>query len=118
MSRDYRVYLDDILESVQKVDRYLSGISFEAFENDSMRIDAVVHNLQIIGEAARKIPDEIRFKYPQVEWRKIVGFRNNAVHEYFRVNLDTVWAIIEEEIPKLKVQISEILEQEDKSDSR
>lgn len=93
MSRDYRVYLDDMLESVQKVDSYLNGISFEAFENDSMRIDAVVHNLQIVGEAAGKIPDEIRSKYPQVEWRKIVGFRNNAVHEYFRVNLETVWAI-------------------------
>lgn len=80
-----------------------------------MRIDAVVHNLQIVGEAARKIPDEVRSKYAQVEWRKIVGFRNNAVHEYFRIDLATVWAIVQEDIPKLKAQISEILEQEDKS---
>ena len=74
MPKDFRVYLDDILEASKWIESYLSGITYEQFSNDRMRIDAVVRNLQIIGEAVRRIPSEIQAKYPHVEWRKINSF--------------------------------------------
>jgi uncharacterized protein with HEPN domain len=74
-----------------------------------MRKDAVLHNLQIIGEAAKKIPEEMYLKHPEVSWRQIGSFRDILVHEYFRVNLEVVWSIIQNNLPELRSQISEIL---------
>lgn len=70
MFRDYRLYLEDILEAIQKIQQYVAGVSFEEFTKDSMRVDAVLRNLEIVGEAVKKIPDNVRDRQPAVEWCK------------------------------------------------
>lgn len=90
MPREYRVYMDDILEASTKIRQYTAGYTMEEFAADSKTVDAVMRNLMIIGEAAKKIPDEIRSKYPDVPQRDMVGTRNIVVHEYSGVKLDVV----------------------------
>lgn len=110
MSRSHRLYLEDILQSVNNIRSYAGDLSFEELIRDKMRVDAIVRNFEIIGEAAGKIPEEIREEYPTVEWRKISDFRNVLAHEYFQVDFDIMWDIIENKLPELIRQVSDILE--------
>jgi len=101
MSRRETLYLGDIQESCEKVLRFTKGMTYKDFVNDDLHFDAVLRNLEIIGEAVKNISDETRQKYPDVKWRKIAGFRDIVAHEYFGVNEETVWDIVEKEIPAL-----------------
>lgn len=101
MSRDYQLYIQDIKLSCQKIIRYTSDLDFEHFFSNELVYDAVVRNLQIIGEAAKKVPDEIRASFPHVEWKKIAGFRDLLVHAYFGIDNLILWEIIQDKIPKL-----------------
>jgi len=112
MLRDYRLYLEDILEAIQKIDSYLHGISFAQFNEDNMRIDAVVRNLEIIGEATKHIPPTMREKYPEIEWRKIAGMRDVMAHGYFAVNLNIVWDVVQHKLPDLKDHVVMLLREE------
>lgn len=80
MSRDYKLYLADILEAIRKIESYVQGLSLQQFSEDEMRVDAVLRNIEIIGEATKNIPPEVRAKYPSIEWRKIAGLRDVAIH--------------------------------------
>jgi uncharacterized protein with HEPN domain len=112
MSRSIRLYLEDILTSGVKVRRYTEGMSFEDFQGDERTYDAVVRNLQIIGEAVKNIPPEIRLKYSEVEWRKIAGLRDILAHAYFSIEDEIVWDIVETKIPPLIIVVERILEAE------
>ena len=112
MLRDYKVYLNDILTSISKIERYMDNLSFQEFTQDGMRVDAVVRNLEVIGEAAKHVPKEIRRKYPLVEWRKVSGLRDILIHEYFGVDLDILWDIAKNKLPTLKKGMERILELE------
>ena len=112
MSRSIRLYLEDILTSGVKVRRYTEGMSFEDFQSDERTYDAVVRNLQIIGEAVKNIPQEIRLKYSEVEWRKIAGLRDILAHAYFSIEDEIVWDIVETKIPPLLIIVERILEAE------
>lgn len=101
MSRDESLYLADIQESCEKVLKYTTGMKYKDFVHNDLYFDAVLHNLEIIGEAVKNISEETRQKYPDVKWRKIAGFRDIVAHEYFGVNEETVWDIVEKEIPAL-----------------
>lgn len=105
MPEDYTVFIEDILVSIKKIQTYVESLSFEEFSHDEMRIDAVLRNLEIIGEAAGRIPPGVREKYPDIEWRKIVGLRNILIHEYSGVNLKIVWDIIENKLTPLKSEL-------------
>src|SRR2546423_9747108 len=94
MPRDFEVYLEDILQAIAKIRNYIAGVTRESLAQDSMRIDAVIRNLEIIGEAAKMIPESIRVEYPNIEWKKIAGLRDILAHNYFEVDLDIVWHII------------------------
>jgi len=91
MTRDARLYLYDILESIEKIEQYTANLTFEDFAANSMVVDAVVRNFEIIGEASSHIPDDIQSKYSEVPWFEMKGMRNIMVHEYFRVDLKIVW---------------------------
>ena len=81
MPRDYRVYLDDILEAVSRIESYTADLTAAQFSKDPKTLDAVVRNLEIVGEAVKKLPDEVRVKCPSVEWKKIAGLRDILIHE-------------------------------------
>ena len=105
MSREFKAYLKDILESIQKIEKYTKELSFNKFASDDLVQDGVVRNLEIIGEAVKNIPDEIKNKKTEIDWRKIAGLRDILVHAYFGIDVDIVWDIIKNKIPKLKIEI-------------
>ena len=113
MKRDYRVYLDDILESITLIESYTDKISQDKFLNSIETQDAVIRRLEIIGIAVKHIPEEIKNKSPKVPWNNIVGARNIFAHEYFGVQLDRVWDSIVNDLPSLKEQIRELLKESD-----
>ena len=90
MSRDESLYLADIQESCEKVLPFTKGMTHKEFVHDELRFDAVLRNLEIIGEAVKNVSEETRQKYPQIKWRKIAGFRDVVAHGYFGVNDETV----------------------------
>ncbi|WP_238456542.1 HepT-like ribonuclease domain-containing protein [Desulfotruncus arcticus] len=97
------------MESITKIQRYTEDLTFEGFAANSMIIDAVVRNLEIIGEAANHIPDDILSMYPEVPWFEMKGMRNIMAHEYFRVDLKIVWMTIRESLPSLVSIIKRII---------
>ena len=108
--RGIRLYIEDVRDSIYKIEKYTKDLDFNTFVKDAKTIDAVVRNLSIIGEAVKNFPDELKSKYPQVPWKEIVGTRNKAIHEYFGIDEDILWKTIKEDLPPFKKQISEILE--------
>ena len=109
MSRDYKVYLDDILGAVYKIKKYTKGMSESKFYKDDKTIDAVVRNLAIIGEAVKKLPSEIRIKHNEIDWKKIAGMRDLLVHEYFEIDSEIIWDIIKSKLDGLEESVGKIL---------
>ncbi|UCG70087.1 MAG: DUF86 domain-containing protein [Thermoplasmata archaeon] len=108
--RNNRLYVKDILESIKRIENYISDQSYDEFIKNDMIRDAVLRNLEVIGEAAKNIPDAIREKYPDVPWKRIIGLRNIVIHEYFGVDFENIWKIIKENIPEIKPFIEKIHE--------
>jgi uncharacterized protein with HEPN domain len=114
-NRDYVFFLQDILDSIDKIERFTGDLTFDEFKEDEMAIDAVIRNFEVIGEAVGNIPDELKQKYPEVEWKEAVGFRNVMIHEYFGVDTETVWETIESNLPTFKKKISKVINSEQES---
>jgi uncharacterized protein with HEPN domain len=111
-SRDWRIFLQDILESITAVEQRTKGMTFEEFAKNQTTVKAVLYDFIIIGEATINVPKEIQSRYPLISWRLIGGMRNVATHEYFQVNLSRVWATIQEDLSTLVPQLQEVLERE------
>jgi len=108
--REWKLFVEDILESVEKIEEYVKDMTLDDFKQDRKTTDAVVRNFEIIGEASRYIPDDIKIKFQNVDWKAIAGLRNRIAHEYFGISLAIVWEIIKGELPILKEQMKEISE--------
>jgi uncharacterized protein with HEPN domain len=108
--RSSKLLLADILDSVGKIKRYTLGLTYDTFIGDSRTLDAVIRNFEIIGEAANRLPEELKDKYPIVNWYRIIGFRNRIVHDYMGVDYKIVWTIIQNDIDILFIDIEKIYE--------
>ena len=112
--RDYILFLEDILNSIEKLEKYTKDLDFKAFSKNEMVIDAVTRNLEVMGEAVKNVPLDVQKKYPEVEWKEAKGFRNILIHDYFGIDLESVWDTINDDIPLLKKHISKVLKEENK----
>jgi uncharacterized protein with HEPN domain len=110
MRRHYIHFLKDIVEHCDKAQKFVKGLSFDGFIDDEKTYYATVRALEIIGEAINHIPDEIKQKYFEIPWHKIIGFRNMVIHEYFGIDKELVWNTANVNTIFLKEQISKILE--------
>ncbi|MBI2599668.1 DUF86 domain-containing protein [Candidatus Daviesbacteria bacterium] len=104
-----QLYLQDIVESISKIEEYTKDLSFEDFSKDWKTIDAVVRNLEIIGEAANNIPKEAVAEHKGIPWHLMVSMRNKVLHEYFGVDVEILWKTIKEDLLKLKEQIAKLI---------
>jgi uncharacterized protein with HEPN domain len=107
--RDWAFRIQDILDPIAKIRRYVSGIDFETFENDEEIMDAVVHNLTVIGEAANHIPSEIADRHPEIPWRQMIDLRNFSVHAYWNLRPSVIWDTIQNDLPPLVALLSNLL---------
>ena len=108
-SSDNEGYLLDILECIEKIERYLAGVNFSAFESNSEKIDAVIRNVEVMGEAANNLTRGFRSANPQIEWRRIISTRNKLIHGYAGVDLEIIWSITQSDLPVLKAEIRKLL---------
>ena len=107
--RDSSVFLQDILQAIVKIERYTDGLSYEEFTVNDMAIDAVIRNFEIIGEAASHVPEAVRQRNAAIPWDKMKAMRNIMIHEYFGVDLETVWKTVKMSLPALKQEIAELI---------
>lgn len=107
--KNYNIYLEDILESIEYIESYINEISLKSFLNDPLLQDAVIRRIEIIGEAVGKLPEEIKKNKPEVPWQDMKDMRNKLIHDYGYVDLELVWAVVQKELPTLKEKIAQML---------
>jgi len=107
--RDLRDYLQDILDALEKIERFTSGMSLKEFSGDDKTAFAVIRALEVIGEAAKKAPEPVRQRYPLIPWREMAATRDKLIHGYFGVDLEVVWKTIQQDLAPLKAGVTRIL---------
>lgn len=108
--KDNRLYLSNIAECVERIETYTVD-GYKAFMQTRMIQDAVIRNLEIIGEATKRLSQDVRQAYPEIRWQQVAGLRDVLIHGYLHVDLDEVWGIVEQNLPDLKIQIAAILQE-------
>lgn len=109
-------YLKDILDAIRDIKSFIKGETYETFLKDNMRRNAVIRSLEIIGEAAKNIPDDLRDLYPDIPWKRMAGMRDKLIHGYFGVDYESVWSLITERISEIEQPIEQMLEEQSSKD--
>ncbi|MCD6484502.1 MAG: DUF86 domain-containing protein [Candidatus Odinarchaeota archaeon] len=110
MKRDYTLYIKDIIDAISKIEEFIEGMSFKDFVSDDKTSSAVIRKLEIIGEATKKIPENIRRNYAMIPWKDMARFRDKLIHFYFGVDYKIVWKAVKESLPVIKKSLEKILE--------
>jgi uncharacterized protein with HEPN domain len=105
--------LDDIVDSAERIEKYTAGVEFEEFTKDTMRMDAVIRNFEVIGEAIKNLPPDLKERYPKTDWKKIAGFRDVLTHVYYGIKPSIIWDNIHTNLPALKKEIRQIIRSEE-----
>ncbi len=114
--RDYGDFIQDIIDSVNDIGNFIEGMDFEEFIKDKKTIYSVIRAIEIIGEATKNVPEQIKKRYPEVPWKKMAGMRDRLVHEYFGVDMEILWETAKEDVPQLEVPVSKVLEDMEKGE--
>ncbi|GAB1452358.1 DUF86 domain-containing protein [Draconibacterium sp.] len=112
--RNYNLYFEDMLTSMERIEEYIGDMDFKKFKMNYMVVDAIIRNFEIIGEATKNIPNELKIKYPEIPWRKMYGLRNLISHEYFGIDYEMIWEISKNNLPQNAIDIRKIIEIEKK----
>jgi len=108
MKRDIMLYIEDILESILKIEEYTSNVTEQAFSSNTQLQDAVIRRLEIMGEAVKNIPEQFRTRYPDIPWKEIAGMRDVVIHSYFGIDMRRVWKVVKEDFPVLKTNLEKV----------
>jgi uncharacterized protein with HEPN domain len=109
LTRSVKLYLKDIADAIQEVEEFMSGLSFDAFSKNTLTIRAVTMDFIVIGEAAKHLPLDLRRKYPQIPWSKLVGMRNILTHDYPAADVEIIWKTAKKRLPELNAVLKEII---------
>ena len=113
-SRDLRDYLQDILDAVNDIERFVADMSYEQFIKDKKTLNAVVRSIEVIGEASKRLPLSLKAKNSELPWREITGMRDKLIHAYFGMDTETIWKTVKENIPQLKQTIKKMAKDQEK----
>ena len=108
MTRNYKLFLEDIINSIINIEEFTKGFSYESFSKDKKTQSAVIRELEIIGEASKNIPKEIEEKFPEIPWSDMSRMRDKLIHGYFSINLEILWKTVKERIPEIKPKIEKL----------
>ncbi len=111
MKRKIGDYIDDIIEAMANAMEFTKSMEYYDFAKDTKTVYAVIRAIEIIGEAVKNIPEDIRMKYPDIPWRSIAGMRDKVIHAYFGVKIERVWEVVKRDIPRIKPKFEKILEE-------
>ena len=106
VTRDQMLFLEDILEAIERIEEYTGDMDFKSFAGDKKTFDAVIRNLEVMGEAAKNISEGFKNENPEIKWRGIAGMRDKLIHGYFGVDPEIVWETIQKRLPELKDQLN------------
>lgn len=110
VGKDYSDSLYDIVEYARKAEGFLTGVSLEDFKANEEKVFAVIRALEVIGEAARKIPKSMRKQYPEVPWTEMTAMRNKLIHDYFGVNVEVIWRTVKEDLPSMSMAVKKMVQ--------
>jgi len=113
-TRDFRDYLQDILDAIGDIESFVGKMTYEEFIKDKKTLNAVVRSIEIIGEASKNIPEPIKAKYKELPWKQMAGMRDKLIHAYFGIDAETLWKAAKDNIPPLKTPIQRMIKEQEK----